>query len=155
MPPSGRKLSDVWEAFNRKPYKKGYQGTCKVCNSDILGKKELLLKHLTSCVLVDDETKEWAKQQMETLSEDKKRKAPPPPAKTSKVKQMAFTVKSMPSIDAKEQEALDIQLVRFIASANIPFQVVGACSLVSQFFLPGCGKHRIHQILQGLAGKQL
>ena len=125
MSATGRKLDKVWDYFNREVYKKGFRGKCKACDELLLGKKELLTKHLAQCSLVDIAARDWAKEELDESDATKKRKGPPPVEPGApKLKQSAFTVKSMPVIDGKEQDNLDDQLMRFIASANLPFQVL-------------------------------
>ena len=63
----GRKLDKVWDYFDRQQYKRGYQGKCMACSEEILGKKDLLKKHLADCALVDDATKKWAKEDLVRL----------------------------------------------------------------------------------------
>ena len=134
---SGRRLGDVWHHFERSSCKKGFQGKCTHCGSVILGKKELLYRHLSSCPLVEDSVKDEAREEMkrtekkrtvlEELSQPSQQLSDAsqvvPPAKVSKGNQMKFVVRSIPEVNKNQQEQLDAQLTRFVVSANIPFQV--------------------------------
>ena len=46
-------------------YKKGYQATCKCCGVIMMGKIDVLHKHLAlKCVDVAEDVKRWAKDQL-------------------------------------------------------------------------------------------
>lgn len=95
-----------------------------------MGKVELMHKHLASkCPTVAEDVKNWAQEQM-PKKDTPKRPLPTsspqsessPPSKSGT--QATFVLNSMPRVSPEEQAALRTQLMRFIASANIPFVVV-------------------------------
>ena len=123
MPNVGRPKASVWVHFDRQRYKTAWQGTCIACNGPpVFGKEKFLWAHLAWCERVSMDTRAEAKAQVNSMkAKDEPKKSAAPP---KSLKQKQFTVVSLPAVSSSEQVLLEDALMKFIASANVPFTVV-------------------------------
>ena len=124
----GRPSDPVWEHFEKTKYRSGCQGTCNYCHEVMMGKVDTMLNHLgRGCARVSPEIQEWAK------AEKKRKRGEESPAvavksepagDAAKLSQKAFIVTKEAHLSAQQHYQIDMQLVKFIASANVPLSVV-------------------------------
>ena len=126
----GRKLGELWPFFRREEHKKGFHAVCLACLDAMMGKQEVMARHLLKCSASPDAAKERAQfvlQKRPAADLLSPASSPSSPEASSaspqfkKPRELTFEVKDFSPLTKGEQEALDRQVMRMFASGNLPF----------------------------------
>ena len=140
MSGTGRKQDLIWHHFDRTPHKKGWKAKCKYCGRDMMGRIWEMQKHLESkCEAVPSDVKvrvtsppqlpqtearSYSGASSSALLSDLPSEASPA---LKRSRQALFKVSSSRPMNAEELKAFELQVGKFVASANLPFTVVENC----------------------------